>query len=88
MLGVASRYALAPHLKAGALHVSTHQGDDFRFVQAELERNSVKRRAIFPGHLDHAVEGGEINLWRLHVDDDNVKSVGGYTVVVGALHAK
>lgn len=41
-----------------------HQSDDGRLVQAKLPRNGVKRRPVFPCHLDHAVKGGEIDLWR------------------------
>jgi len=35
-----------------------HQVDDSRLVQAKLGLNCLKCRAIFPGHLDNARDGG------------------------------
>ena len=77
VFGTAPCNALAPHFKARSLHVFAHQSDDVRFAQAELDRNGIERRAVFPGHLDHAVKRGEVNLLGFHSGDDSGKFESG-----------
>jgi hypothetical protein len=52
VLGVTTRYTLAPKFKGCAFEFATHQLYHLCFTQAELLCNGLKGRAIFPRHLD------------------------------------
>ena len=56
VLGLAAGDTLAPHFEAGSLHVLSHQADDFGFIDAKLDLDRVEGSAIFPRHLDDAVD--------------------------------
>ena len=66
MFGIPTGHALAPHYKTGTLHVFSHQRHHAGFIQAELQRNRLEWRAIFPGHLDDAVKGRGIEFGQFH----------------------
>ena len=57
MLGGPPFDTLTPHMKRAALHVLAHDRADLIFFQSELHLDRFKRRPIFPGHLDDAVNG-------------------------------
>ena len=48
---------LAPHVKRTAFHVLAHDRADLIFFQSVLHLDRFKRRPVFPGHLDDAVNG-------------------------------
>lgn len=56
MLGRTAMHALPPHFEAAALHLAAHECNDGFFVQSELQFNGLKGRAVFPSHLDDAVD--------------------------------
>ncbi len=55
VLGTSAGNPLPPHAKAGGLHLPAHQADYLRFRQSELLLDSLKWRAVFPGHFNDAV---------------------------------
>lgn len=52
--------ALTPHPEAACFHLRPHQFDYLFFGKTELRFNRFKRGAVFPRHLDDAVNV----LWR------------------------
>ena len=56
MFRSATRHALAPHAKTRLLAIQSHEFDDLFFFQPKLKFNRLKRCAIFPRHLDDAVD--------------------------------
>ena len=55
MLGGPPFDTLTPHMKRAALHVLAHDRADLIFFQTKLHLNGLKRRPVFPGHLNDAV---------------------------------
>ncbi len=55
MLGDSTIHALTPHTKTGWQGVRAHEIDDVFFFQAKLHFDGLKRRSIFPGHLNDPV---------------------------------
>ena len=47
---------LSPHLKAFPLQGPTHEGTHVVFLQPKLPFNRLKRRSVFPRHLDDPVQ--------------------------------
>lgn len=54
----APRHAFAPHAKRRWLHRASHQVDDGRLIQAELNLDRFKRGPVFPGHFYDAGDVG------------------------------
>lgn len=47
-----------PESERGGFEFSSHQGDDLTWSQSELSQDGVEACAIFPGHLDDAIDLG------------------------------
>jgi len=47
-----------PESERGGFKFSSHEGDDLTWSQSELSQDGVEACAIFPGHLDDAIDMG------------------------------
>jgi hypothetical protein len=56
MFGLATADAATPELETGALHGLAHQFDHLRLRDAELGSDGIESGAVFPSHLDDAVD--------------------------------
>ena len=54
VFGGPPRHALAPQPKRAGLELAAHERDDGALVQTELQRDGLKRRAVFSRHFDDA----------------------------------
>ena len=83
-LGVAQRrvfrrsrgHTLAPHLERATFHLTTHQRNHGRFVQAKLRLDRLEWCAIFPRHFDDAgdVDGGKVSAQKCVLNNEFVRS--------------
>ena len=66
VLGAHAFHPFPPHLKALALQGSAHEGSDVVLFQPKLPFDGFERRAVFPGHLDDAIQvfGRPVFPWK------------------------
>ena len=84
MFSLAASDAFTPKLKTGALHMLAHERDYARFVDAELNLDGLKRRAVFPRHLHDAVNRCDIQrdnlLFHIDIISDDAQFAGAETI--------
>jgi len=65
VFGPSSFDSFAPHVKGAAFHVLAHDCPHLIFFDAVLHFDGIKRRSIFPSHLNNAVHGFHVQVtWR------------------------
>ena len=55
-----------PSLPWRRLQFSAHQHDNFFFRKSKLRFNGIKRRAVFPGHFNDAVQSALVQVWIIY----------------------